>query len=175
MESKTDSSSHLLAQVLTAGFLKSLQIFYFAFGVGALLLLFFVLFQSVSAHDIPLAVNDAVASMLSIVDLAYGMAAYVLAPLLFRRLLARGLAAPHPERMAVAVRNAYILRLTLFEGVAYFGLVILLISAMDGVLALFPQYWINILSTLVLLIFIPVTFPTRERVLLELEGQRTTR
>jgi len=159
------------AHALSAGFLKSLQIFYFAFGVGALLLLFFVLFQSVSATDIPVVVEDEVARLLSIVHLVYGLLAYSLAPVLFRRILSGGLSSGHVDRLLAALRNAYVLRLTLFEGVAYFGLVVILLSINDGVLALFPQYWINILSTLILLVFIPVTFPTRERVTAHLDGQ----
>ena len=175
METKaeTETTSHLPEQVLTDGFLKSLQIFYFVFGIGALLLLFFVLFQTLSTPDIPVAVDDMVVRMLSVVHLVYGLAGYVLAPLLFRRVLGRGITKRNPDRVAKAIRNAYIMRLTLFEGVAYFGLVILLIAAMDGVLALFPQYWLNLLSTLVLLVFLPATFPTRERVHLELQAQHS--
>jgi hypothetical protein len=165
METNSDSegSSQISAQILSPGFLKSLQVFYFAFGIGALLLLFFVLFQSVSVGDIPVAVDDGVARLLSLVHLAYGMAAYGVSPVVFRRILARGLSDGHADRFIAALRSAYILRLTIFEGVAYFGLVVLLISATDGVLMLFPQYWMNILSTLVLMVFIPTTFPTRER------------
>jgi hypothetical protein len=177
MEPKSDSegSSHIAAQILSAGFLKSLQIFYFVFGIGALLLLFFVLFQSVSVGDIPLAVDDGVARLLSLVHLAYGMAAYGVSPVLFRRILARGISGGHTDRFVAALRSAYILRLTIFEGVAYFGLVVLLISATDGVLMLFPQYWINLLSTLVLMVFIPTTFPTRERLQSHIEGHASAR
>ena len=167
MDSTIDSegSSLLADQVLTPGFLKSLQIFYFAFGIGALLLLLVVLFQSLSTVDVPLTVDDIVVRMLTVVHLVYGAAGYVLAPMLFRRVLTRGLSSRRSHRVAKALRNAYIYRLALFEGVAYFGLVILLISTFDGVLTLFPQYWINILSTLILLVFVPATFPTRERLL----------
>ncbi len=61
-----------------------------------------------------------------------------------------------------AIREATIIRLALFEGVAMFGLVICLLGVMNGVLQKHPIYWLNLLSTVVLLLFVGLTFPRKE-------------
>jgi len=60
-------------------------------------------------------------------------------------------------------RSALIIRLALFESAACFGLVVCGIAVASGVITTQPEYWFNTTTTLVLLVFSLLTFPTRER------------
>jgi F0F1-type ATP synthase membrane subunit c/vacuolar-type H+-ATPase subunit K len=60
-------------------------------------------------------------------------------------------------------RNAIIVRLAALEGAALFGLAVCTIAVMNGTLQASPHYWINMASTVVLLLYGVGTFPTKER------------
>ena len=86
--------------------------------------------------------------------------AYPLAGVIFRRTLRwrRGTAPAW-----ATVQNAYVVRLALYEAVAFFGLVIGLLTSTSGVLAHHPVFWLAAAPTLLLLFLIVATFPTRDR------------
>lgn len=67
------------------------------------------------------------------------------------------------EPYLAVLRTAEIVRLAMLEAVALFGLVVLLLAALQGVLQAEPVYWLNLLSTLFLLLFVALNFPTAER------------
>jgi len=69
-----------------------------------------------------------------------------------------------PERCFFMIRGAIIVRLAMFEGVAFFGLVICLLGIIQGVLQLHTGYWVNAFSTVVALGLILKTYPSRERI-----------
>lgn len=57
-----------------------------------------------------------------------------------------------------------ILRLALMEGAAYFGLVVCLLAVNAGALPADGKYWINLVSTLLLVGYGLFTLPTKERI-----------
>jgi hypothetical protein len=67
------------------------------------------------------------------------------------------------EKAIQQQRAAMITRMALLEGSAFFGLVICLLGAMNGVIRTAPEYWINLLSPVLLVAFGVATFPTKER------------
>ena len=57
-----------------------------------------------------------------------------------------------------------ILRLALLEAAAFLGLIICLAAAMSGALRLYPIYWINTASTVVVVLYVVLAFPSRDRI-----------
>lgn len=62
------------------------------------------------------------------------------------------------------LRNAQLIRVSLLEGAALFGLVIIFMAKHGGVLQEQPLIWANALSTAVMLVVGLMTFPTRSRI-----------
>ncbi len=67
------------------------------------------------------------------------------------------------EKAVSLIRTSMFIRTALFEGAAFFGLAILMISAQQGALNTVPWIWLNVLPLLVLLIWVLITFPTANR------------
>lgn len=67
------------------------------------------------------------------------------------------------EKALMLIRTASVLRLAMYEAAAMSGLVVLLLSVINGVLEANPWLWVNIIPTLVLFALIAFTFPTRDR------------
>ncbi len=61
------------------------------------------------------------------------------------------------------IRSAMIFRFTILEGAAFFGLVILYFASKEGILQSHPQYWVNLLSTGVVIIAVIMNFVTTKR------------
>ena len=155
-------------QAITGGYLKSLQVFYFALGIGVLIFLFVALFVFIQSSDVVLAAEKEMVGMLSIVHLVYAALGYAAAAFLYRRMIAR--VRPDMgrvygvEQLLNVLRLASVIRLTVVEGVAFFGLVLLFIAGQAGVLHQYPIYWLNFFSTVILFVFIFRDFPTRQRI-----------
>jgi hypothetical protein len=62
------------------------------------------------------------------------------------------------------VRRVTIIRLALLEGAAFFGLAVVLIAKMTGVVAAAPVYWLNALSAVIFIGFVMFTLPTRDTI-----------
>ncbi|MEW6509885.1 MAG: hypothetical protein AB1428_02880 [Bacteroidota bacterium] len=62
-------------------------------------------------------------------------------------------------------RSAIILRLAVLEGAAFMGVAVCLIGIMNGVFAVQPLFWFNLLSLLLMLAYSLFTFPSRERLI----------
>jgi hypothetical protein len=154
---------------LTGAYLKTLQIFHFAMALGVLVFLFAVLFYFVfEGGGTPRAGNDDLVLLLTIAHVVYGFLAYPVAWFLHARLLRRAFTEGRSGGSAMAVlgglRTASIIRLAFLEGIAFFGLVVLFIAIQGGVLQTTPIYWLNLYSTLIMLAYVLLFFPTRERV-----------
>jgi hypothetical protein len=67
------------------------------------------------------------------------------------------------EKAVLQQRAALIIRIALLEGSAFFGLVICMLGATNGVLQASPEYWINLLSPVLIIGFGIATFPSKER------------
>jgi len=155
-------------QAITGGYLKSLQVFYFALGIGVLIFLFVALFVFIQSSAVVLAAEEELVGMLTVVHGIYAVLGYTVAAFLFRRMIAR--ARPEmgkvygAEELLNVLRLASVIRLTVVEGVAFFGLVLLFIAAQAGVLYQYPVYWLNLFSTVILFVFVFRDFPSRQRI-----------
>ncbi len=67
------------------------------------------------------------------------------------------------QRCVGLQRTAILIRLASLEGASFFGLAICMIGATNGALATEYQYWINLSSVILFLVFGIATFPTKER------------
>lgn len=68
------------------------------------------------------------------------------------------------SRMIAQFQTAHILRLSIYEGAVFFGLVVCFLAGSQGVLRAAPEYQANFLTPLLFLIYSAMTFPTAERV-----------
>ncbi len=152
---------------ITGGYLKSLQIFYFSLGIGVLVFFFVTLFVYIQSSSLMLTANEKLVSMLSVVHVVYALLGYMVAAFLYERVIRRKQAengdVNDAELLLNAVRLASVVRLTVVEGVAFFGLVLLFITAQAGVLLQNPVYWLNLFSSCILTTFVFWDFPTRQR------------
>ncbi len=107
-------------------------------------------------------------SLLSLVHAILAILCYAAGILLFRRKVEtapdRQSGSGHPLSAFAIISTAVIVRLAVLEGAAQLGLVVCLIASMAGVLRYAPIFWLNLLSTVLFLIFASLTFPTRPRV-----------
>ena len=77
------------------------------------------------------------------------------------------------EKLLALIRSALIVRLAMFEAPALFGLVICLIGITNGTIYETASIWLNAVTALILVGFVIVTFPNKER-LEELFNNRIT-
>jgi len=66
------------------------------------------------------------------------------------------------EKFLLMIRSAIIVRLAMYEGVAFFGLIICLLGTANGILQVNPGYWVNSFSTIATLWLIFKTYPSRD-------------
>jgi hypothetical protein len=67
------------------------------------------------------------------------------------------------EKCVGAMRAAIIVRLGMYEGVAFFGLVICMLGMTEGIFETTPIYLVNLFSPAILILTVAATFPTRGR------------
>jgi hypothetical protein len=155
-------------QAITPVYVKGLQVFYVALSIGVIVFFFVVFYFYIESTELKLGDSREMLDMLSIVHLVYAVLAYAVATLLFGRTLAKGRAGvggpATAEGFLATYRLASVVRLAIFEGVAFFGLVVIFIGAQTGLLQISPQYWLNLFSTVILCGLVIWTFPTRDRI-----------
>lgn len=69
------------------------------------------------------------------------------------------------EKIILHIRNAMIIRTALFESAAFFGLVIILLAAQQGVLYTLEFVWMAVIPYVLLIGLTAMTFPTKERLM----------
>lgn len=120
---------------------------------------------------------------LSMTHVGFTIVAYLLAPFLFNRTLNAtrldpGQEADSPRALALQavllLRTAMIVRLAILEGAAFFGLSVCVIGVTGGVMESDPLYWLNLGSSVLLIAFGVITFPSRERLLEILDAHFST-
>ena len=163
----SSSTVHDLQKALTPEYVRILQVIHIAIVTGALFFLMAVLFVSgVRGDGIPGDVE--VVRLLSIVHLGFGLSVYGAATYLYEskfRISAHVQSGPQlAETFLGALRTASIIRLAMFECVAFFGLVVCLVAAQAGILKGNPEYWLNTLSTVILVGLVATAFPSAERI-----------
>lgn len=72
-------------------------------------------------------------------------------------------AARTPLGILGVIRTASILRIAAMEGAAFFGLVVTFLAVTGGVVRSQPLYWLNMLSAVLMVGAIALSFPTPER------------
>ncbi len=149
MGSQETLSVHSLQMHLSPAYVKSLQVFYFAMVIGVLIFFFVVLFFYIQSADQLLLAGDNLILMLTVVHLAYAGIAYPVGMIVFNRVIARGSSASgmgqvQAGQILAAIRIASVVRLAIYEGIAFFGLVVLFIATQSGVLQHSPVYWLNL-------------------------------
>ena len=160
-----------LYQAMSPAIVKSYQVFYFGNAMGVLIFFFVVLFlflQSFSNPSTPTGPEpEHYVMMLTMLHLAVLVVAYLAATFVYRTMLARAFSLEQRSVSAEAVlsnmRLAGIVRLAVIEWAAFFGLVVLVVATQQWVLQHSPEYWVNLISTVVMLCFAFLTFPTRAR------------
>ena len=154
-------------QSLSGAYIKSLQVFHFAFAMGVLVFFFVVLFAYLQTAAPSTTGDESLIQLLTFAHLVYALAAYGSSVLVHRTIVSRALADGvrmySAERALSGLRTASVVRLAIMEAVAFFGLVALFLSIQTGTLQANPVYWVNLFSTVVLLTFVGWSFPSRER------------
>jgi hypothetical protein len=106
-------------------------------------------------------------TLLSLIHLILAAALFAAAFMLYvRRVAPRPGTSPTVEECLRTLRSASILRLSLLEMPALFGVLICIVASQRGVLDLEPLYWLNLASAAAFLVITALTFPTRDRVTL---------
>jgi hypothetical protein len=182
MRSFADVSVHDFEAALTPAELRMFQIIQGALGAGiatflcipvALYVFDAVVLADEAAQDLQLI------RLLSLVHIALAAALLVTAKVVYDlQFRPERLAGEHrpalrdtqgevihdPATYCLALlRTAMIVRMAMYEGIAMFGLVVCLLAVIDGVVQAYPLYWLNALSSVALIGYIVLTFPTAER------------
>lgn len=157
-------------EALTDPQMRPLQFIYVGLGVTTFFFALIIVF--VSSLQIPSTENadgtdSGLILALTIVHFAIALGSFFVAPMLFKRQLANASSAAtngNADGCFAAIRTAMIVRVAIVEASAQLGIVVCFIAATNGVLAQNPSYWINLLTTLLLLAFLIITFPTRKKI-----------
>lgn len=167
------------SKVLTPQHLKELQIIYFALGFGILIFTIILIFLYSNISDMVTIKEDSQILMLSVIHFILLFTCFPVSNYLFNNIVqgtwvlnfvSQNLGRPEntaPVEPAKEfwdrLRNAHIIRLVLFEGIALFGLVICTLAIFDGVLQVYPVYWVNLMSSFVFGIVLVSNFPNNEK------------
>ncbi len=65
-----------------------------------------------------------------------------------------------PGALSVRVQTAYIARLACREGAGLLGMTVAYISALNGVLRVYPAYWVNLAPFVLFLLFLATQWPS---------------
>lgn len=171
MRSEGVATLQHLYQAMTPAIVKSYQVFYFGNTVGVLIFFFVVLFlflQSFSNPSTPTGPEpEHYVMMLTVLHFLVIVVAYLGATFVYRTMLRRafspGQRAVSAEAVLSSIRLAGIVRLAIMEWAAFFGLVVIVVATQQWVLQNAPEYWVNLVSTIIMFGFAYATFPTRAR------------
>jgi hypothetical protein len=173
------SRTHL-EQALTTQQLRTIVIIRIALMFGILFYYFVVIFlfsifipDSFSIQDISLMNVLSVAHTIFMLVSA-ALAFYLSSLQLRRERLAEKSEIKTPEETALYAMGLYrtssIILMAPIEAASFFGAVICMIGVQNGTIELFPMYWLNAASAVLLIMVGITTFPTRGRILETLES-----
>ncbi|MCA8955795.1 MAG: hypothetical protein KDC87_06965 [Planctomycetes bacterium] len=153
----------------TGPLLRAQRIVHVALAMGPTLFGAVVVFLALTQPVPPTPGDEELVDLLSFVHPLLLVSA-VLGGFVVRRLLIRNAAAKAvdlrsvtAEAFLMGMAQANLIRFSLVEGIALFGLVICLIAQTSGLLEGKPEYWANAVTLLVLHGFAVACFPTRQR------------
>jgi hypothetical protein len=163
-----------LEQALPEPSLRSMQMIHIAVSLGPVLFAIAVNVVNFTMAGVqPTGADVEMMTMMSVVHAVFALSALMGSEAAFRWLTdtrrSTGSAPGTPRLLAAQYvnkfRSASIVRLAMLEGAAFFGLVVCVIGLTRGVLEAEPLYWLNMGSTLVLIVVAFWKFPTREQVI----------
>lgn len=153
------------------------QIIYVALALGVILLASVVVVIYSLGLNMPEESNAEVIKILSLLHIILVVISYALSNYLynshfsdnwFSKILEKNIQSQSKknlaERYLAIIRSALITRLAILEGLALFGVTICLLAVLQGVVQEYPIYWLNLISSLVFVLFVRRNFPTREKI-----------
>jgi hypothetical protein len=152
--------------------LRPLQIIHFALAGGVSIFLVVTMILTGSPVVVPPGGEDLL-TVLSMVHAIAFIAAIAIGRFLYDSQLrrdrlqsmAQGVSEQAARDLVLGLlRRVTIVRLALLEGAAFFGLAVVLIAKMTGVVTEAPVYWLNALSSVIFIGFVVFTFPTRDKI-----------
>ncbi len=163
-------------EALTPSIIRQMRVIQLALTAAPLIYLVVVLALDVTL--VPGPADDAMAgtlAILSVVHCVLAIAGYAGSIAMFnslfseqriRRSVPEGPVSPEllVTLALTLIRAGMLVRLAFFEGIAFLGLSVCVIGVSTGVIDAHPEFWLNGTTTLILLLFSAMTFPTRERV-----------
>jgi len=180
MQSLSELSLAEFQEALTPAQIRTSRIVHSALAAGVLVFGLSVLFlySQTEAAD-PDADLISTLNLLSLVNVIVAIGSWIAGKIIFERQfsaynLKAGLTSPvtTPEgrildmspgqRCISIIRTAFIIRLALFEGSAFLGLGVAMIAVLRGAAAVDPQYLLNMVTAAVAIVFIGVSFPSKE-------------
>ncbi|KAB2880588.1 ATP synthase F0 subunit C [bacterium] len=184
MHSLTEVTLTEFQSALTPQNIRVIQIIQGAIGLGVVMFMGVVLFvYSSQTMNVDARITNDDYDLINILTLAHIMiaaAVYTVARVVFNLLLSssvlrngvtkimkdgQGRVIENPaEKMLAIIRSAMIVRLAMIEAPAIFGLVICLIATFNGTIQETPSIWLNAITALILIGFVILTFPNKERV-----------
>jgi len=163
METKRSVSEADFQRVLTPENIRIFQVIFAAIGSGVLLFAVVVIFLGMMSTAEAAAADLSLVRTLTFVHVLLLLMVIPAGRLLYARMLAQDGPPITANQCMTRIRTAEIVRLALLEGVALLGLVVCLIGGLNGVLAAHPLYWLNIISSIVLLAFVSQNLPNADR------------
>jgi len=146
--------------------IRNLQIIYFAQILGAsffaAIVLYLYLTYSIQTTG-PSPENIKLIQLLTLVLIALSSIVYFSADIIFKRILA----IPSGPQLSTPVlfsriRTAFVVRIALFEGAAFFSLAVLMLGVITGVIQHKPVYWLVAFPYIFLVWFALWNFPSKD-------------
>lgn len=183
MNSLSEAAPSEFQSALTPQNIRVFQIIHGAIALGVIMFMgiVFFLYSSQSAPSGPRELKDAY-DLIKVLTLAHIMLAagvYTVARVVFNLLLgpsalqgglikeikdAQGrIITNNGEKILAMIRSALIVRLAMIEAPALFGLVICMIGITNGTIYETPSIWLNGITACILIGFVILTFPNKER------------
>lgn len=149
---------------LTPENLKSFQIIPIAVAMGVVVFYVVIFILGPGGESVPdMGTVDQVRWM-TIGHFALSVIASFVAPMLYFKTLSGNDQAPASGKEILGrMRSAEIVRLAVYDGVAFIGAIICFLAMQNGVMAQQPLYWLNGITTIILFLQIWRNFPTEDR------------
>jgi hypothetical protein len=179
MDSLAEVTREQFQSVLTDAAVRTFQIIQGAIGAGVAMFFTAVLFVSQQSPALPDAEAVGPVNLLSLVHAFVAAAAYAAANFFYTTAfkedkLKEGVAktlydqqrmpiTDPAEKCLAAIRTATIVRLALWEAPALFGLVVCMIASTNGLLREYSMYWLNLMTGLIFIGLVVITFPNKEK------------
>jgi hypothetical protein len=149
-----------LAEGLTPRAAATLRVVSGAMGGGVIVLSALAVSAHLrSAGAAPLPQDVRVINMMTVMTMAWSLAAIVAGETLWKRRLA---SVENPAGADAAVTAAFVIRLACREGSALLGGVVCLLAAMKGVLRAYPAYWVDLVPAALFFGFLAARWPSLE-------------